>query len=94
MGHTIRASFLYSVEAEFASMPPDDSRLEQWIKAQPGIVSATAQRDEANPRLLRIYVGIVQNMFHEPPLPDINLACRELGYRGQAAPFDDIAHRR
>lgn len=76
---TIRASRLYCLRADFAHLPADDKRLEQWLKAQPGVVAHTVhlKRESGS---LRAWFIMTQNLRGSPPVPDLSHACDSLGY--------------
>ena len=82
------ASIGYEIEAEFTELPPDDAALEAWLRRQPGVTVVGIQRKGVG-KTLDVAVIMSQNLHHKPPLPDVEKACAEFGYRGQAAPFRD-----
>src|SRR5262249_32657727 len=91
----IPASFGYAVEAElvsFASLPADDHRLEEWLRAQPGVVPHTVhvRREPArHPNRLVVIFTMVRDGWGRPPFPDLEAACDELGYAGRVGRFRD-----
>ena len=83
------ASLGYTVEAEFADFPPDDTALEEWLRRQPGVVKAFVGQREGEPGVLVIDVLMVRNGWGDPPFPDLETKCDELGYHGRAGRFRD-----
>jgi hypothetical protein len=89
--HFVPADSIYEVETEFAGVPRDDHELEGWVRAQPGVWKANVARGESEKRTrLTLIVGITQNGWGRPPIPDLEGKCTELGYRGQSGPFRDM----
>jgi hypothetical protein len=82
------ARFFVSRVAEFDRMPADDKLLESWLLAQPGVAreQLTICRDG---RKLFILFGIDRTFRGQPPLPDLDEACRRLGYSGKTRAFED-----
>jgi hypothetical protein len=90
---SIPVSYSYGVVTEFDVVPPNDQALDDWIRAQPGVVvhMAGVNRTRVGERwLIEVNYGISRNGWGEPPLPDLDAACAALGYRGQAAPFRSV----
>jgi hypothetical protein len=79
---TTYVSWLYCLEARFAELPADDGRLCEWLRAQPGVISAEAPRDGT---LLRVTIHMGRNLAGEPPLPDLDAQCAAPGYRAPTA---------
>ena|SRR5262245_45910221 len=86
------ASIGYEVEAEFAELPPDDAALEAWLKQQPGVLIVEVTRIESR-KAIRIFLLMGQNLHYKPPVPNLEQACAELGYRGQRDRFRDTEPR-
>ena len=88
--HFVPADFAYTVEAEFAAVPADDERLEEWLRSQPGFYLAHVERQPIGNRWrLVVTFGMSRDGWGHPPLPDLEGKCAELGYRGQGARFRD-----
>src|SRR5262245_42124994 len=88
--HYVPADFPYRVEREVDEGTPTDVGLEQWMQAQAGVWRAGGKRRASGARWqLVVIVGMTQNQLHEPPFPDLDAKCAELGYRGQQGPFRD-----
>ena len=88
--HWVPADFSYGLETEFATVPPDDEALAAWIRSQPGVYSAHVQRVRAgNSWRLEVIFGITRNGWGQPPLPALDAAAAEFGYRDAAGPFRD-----
>lgn len=89
------ASYIYAVEAEFAVLPPDDTRLEQWLAAQPGVVAHTVmiQRVGANETVLKVSFIQSRNLLGRPKMPALEQACRDLGYGPPISQFRDLTYR-
>lgn len=87
--HFVYVPFGYSLVATFAKLPPDDERLTEWLKVQPGVSEHTVlvQRIAANNQTLKVIFVQVHNSAHEPALPDLDAQCAAMGYHGQEEPF-------
>jgi len=80
----LKPSVGHAVCAEFASMPEDDSELEKWLQAQPGVAKHTVcvTRDGQTLEVFYIFNGT-----RWQAQPNLQEQCGALGYRGQFAPF-------
>ena len=92
---SLYASIGYEVEAEFAELPPDDTALQAWLKQQPGVIPTLTyvQRTGPSKKVLQVNVVMSRNLLGEPPIPDLEKTCAELGYRGQRDRFRDTEPR-
>jgi hypothetical protein len=92
---SVRASLSYCMEAEFARLPPDDDRLVEWLKVQPGVVAHTVLVRRFGGEGKQLEVGFLQvrSLAGDPPFPDLDRKCRELGYRAPDGPFRDCKDR-
>jgi hypothetical protein len=86
---SLPASLGYTVEAEFTELPPDDTALENWLLSQPGVASAFVGQRAGDPKVLVIHLLMTRNSWGQPPLPDFEAKCEELGYRGREGRFRD-----
>jgi hypothetical protein len=85
--------FGYSIEAEFAELPPDDEALKAWLEQQPGVTRVFAiTRGEAR-KTIKIDLLMEQNAHYKPRFPDVEKACAELGYKGRVERFRDTERR-
>jgi hypothetical protein len=93
--HNVHASLGYCLEARFKAFPENDKAIKAWILSQPDIVSNTVcvGRFDDDKRLLAVCFTQVQNMAGEPPIPDLDAACKRLGYTNPDGPFRDSADR-
>jgi hypothetical protein len=84
----VGARFFVSRVAEFDDMPANDDLLERWLRDQPGVApkQMMIRRDA---RKLFVVFGIDRNLRGQPPPPDLDAACRSLGYSGQHGGFED-----
>ena len=73
-------SFGYCVEAEFESLPPDDSALENWIKEQPRVVSHTVGICRGGPENKSLRIMYIHSRRIRERNVDLNEACARLGY--------------
>jgi hypothetical protein len=71
---------IYCLKAECAQMPANDERLEEWLKAQTGVVEDTIHIKREG-RSLRVWFLMIQNSYDSPPMPDLSKACDSLGYK-------------
>jgi hypothetical protein len=85
----IPASIGYTVEAEFEEMPADDAALEAWLLTQPGVARAIVGEHTGQPNKLVVTLIMVRNTWGQPPFPNLESKCEELGYRGRKARFND-----
>lgn len=80
--HNVYVSFDFCAETEFGKMPADDQLLVEWLKAQPGVVSRTVHVKRFGPKEHTVEVMWIQSqtLAGNPPYPDLNQKCAELGY--------------
>lgn len=77
---SMHVSFGYCVEAEFESLPPDDSALVEWMKLQPGVVQRTLATCRGGPENKSLRIMFIQvHRVRERPV-DLNDACARFGY--------------
>jgi len=91
----VYVSLGYCVEARFSSLPPNDKELCEWLKSQPGVVRHTVwiSREGADRKLLKVGFIMSQNLYREPPFPDLGNRCKLLGYAGNDSGFKDSQER-
>ena len=87
--NSIPVSRGYEVEAEFAELPPDDTTLEDWLAAQPGVARVIVGQRTGEPNVLVILLIVVRTGWDQTPFPDLNAKCDELGYKGRVGMFRD-----
>ncbi len=89
LNHLIQIPYGYTVQADFDTLPPDDRALKSWLLVQPGIVAHTVHFGRVGPdrKIVRIMFTQVRNQAGDPPFPDFDKACRELGYTGGSSRF-------
>ncbi|MBX9626295.1 MAG: hypothetical protein K2X82_21025 [Gemmataceae bacterium] len=75
------ASISYQVTAEFDALPPTDEPLEEWLRAQPGVVKAFANRRGQTVEVIWIMTQSAGPRL--PPTPDVAVEFERLGYRGR-----------
>lgn len=94
MTESVFMPFSYCVEASFQQLPPDDHDLERWLTVQPGVMVDTVIVRRLDKPATTLEVGFMQSrsLAGEPPLPDLGMKCRELGYKGSDV-FHDCANR-
>jgi hypothetical protein len=86
---SLPASLGYVVEAEFAGFPPDDTALEEWLRAQPGVAVVFVGHRQNEPKVLVVHMIMTRDGWGRPPFPDLESKCDELGYRGRVGRFLD-----
>jgi hypothetical protein len=81
----------YTFMADFATVPPDDAELKTWLRAQPGVWGPAVSRTKVG-RLTHIQVdfGLSHEFGDAPPFPNLSVRCAELGYQGQATPWQFV----
>ncbi len=88
----VTVTFGYDIEARFTQLPEDDTALEQWLSDQPKVVGLPTVERDATGRV-HVYFLMVRNFRGEPPFPDLDGACKTLGYSGQIYGFRDVTPR-
>lgn len=83
-------SLSYGVEARFDALPKNDNEFALWLKDQPGIVPDTV-RTRRSGKTLEVTFIQVRNGLGQPRFPKLEAKTRELGYRGSAVMFTDVA---
>jgi hypothetical protein len=88
---TLHASLGYTVESQFAQLPPNDSQLTAWIQSQPGILARTVhvERVGSDGKTIRVFFLQSRNLAGEPPLPDLDTACNRVGSAAPVHGFRD-----
>ena len=72
--HFIPADFSYGVEAEFEELPTSDEKLEQWVQGKSCVFRAWVERKSVGARTrLLVTIGMTQNLWRDPPFPDLTL---------------------
>lgn len=78
----------YGREAEFEFVPPSDEPFKEWVRAQPGVYLVYVQRRPLEKGYrVEVTFGMTRNGFRQPPLPDLDSAAAEFGYRNPDGPF-------
>jgi hypothetical protein len=75
----MQISRVYRVAATYARMPADDKQLENWVKAQAGVVPHTVRAERIGNEL-RVSFLMSQTLSRNPPDPTLSEACERLGY--------------
>jgi hypothetical protein len=85
----VYVSIVTCFDARFETMPPGDEALEQWLRAQPGVVKHTIWINRLGEDKKTLEVSFIrsQNMAGHPPIPDLDTKCAELGYTKPDSPF-------
>lgn len=93
--HNAPVSFLYCVEATFDGLPKNDDPLLEWLKVQRGVVPDTVHIRRIETERDKLEVGFIQvrTIAGEPPLPNLEMKCAELGYKGPNGHFRDCKNR-
>lgn len=89
----VRASYGYHVRAQFASLPQVDTKLQEWIKAQPGVVAPHQVFIWRTNQTVTVFFIMSRNLKGYPPFPNLESACKELGYAGELTPFSDCPEK-
>jgi hypothetical protein len=89
----VRGSYGYHVRAQFTSLPPDDTKLQEWIKVQPGVVAPHLVHIWRTNQTVTVAFLMSQNLRGYPHFPDLDSACKELGYAGEVSRFTDCPER-
>jgi len=65
--------WVYSVEAEFGALPENDSRLEDWLASQPGVLPHTVRirRTGDKSRAVRVVLMQLRNILGRPAVLQI-----------------------
>jgi hypothetical protein len=77
---TVKPSIIYSYRFTATKMPADDVGLENWLRNQPGIVRAFANR-KAN--VVRVDFIVSRDLLGNPANPDLQQGFSLLGYHGE-----------
>jgi hypothetical protein len=80
----MQASVGYTVRVEFASLPEDDSRFEEWMRSQPGVVTSTFHVARYGKSMHVSWIMVQTIGSREPPVPDYLAAFEHFGYTGAA----------
>lgn len=90
---SIPQSKIYRVQCTCLSLPADDGALQDWLAEQPGVLSRTVhiQRSEANQ--VSISIMMARDVWDQPPFPDLEAKCKELGYDLGDGRFEDVRRR-
>ncbi|WP_254513994.1 hypothetical protein [Anatilimnocola floriformis] len=73
----IKPSYGYGIQAKCGRLPADDSSLETWLSAQPGVVRVHVQRENNQVHVIWI---MSQDLMRNPPVPDLRPELENLGY--------------
>lgn len=85
----------YCVEATFQELPENDEPLAEWVKSQRGIVAHTVHIRRFGTHGDELEVGFIQvrTIAGDPPFPELEEKCAELGYKQPSGPFRDCKDR-
>lgn len=83
------ASVIYSVEADFKSMPANDHEFMAWLRNQPGVVPHTVHIDRRKGTALIVTFVMSRNLSGLPEFPDLEQKSKALGYLGRNIAFRD-----
>lgn len=89
----VPASFHFCLEGKFQTMPADDNKLMAWLGTQPGVVPHQVHVRRFEGGIVEVGFIQVTTLAHNPPLPDLDSKCAELGYKGPDGPFHDCENR-
>lgn len=78
----------YSVESRLVAAPEDDVALGNWLKSQPGVVAHTVHVSRQS-KLLELSFVMTQNVWMNPPFPNVEQAASEFGYSIDPKGFQD-----
>jgi hypothetical protein len=92
LAHNLKASMSYCVEATFSELPANDEAFTEWLKNQHGIVPNTVHVRRFGDE---VEVGFIQvrTITGDPPFPNLEQECAELGYRLASGRFRDCKNR-
>jgi hypothetical protein len=85
---SLKTPYAFSVETSFAVTPADDEALISWLRAQPGVIAKWVWVERRG-KVLRVNFSQERDSWGEPPIPDLDSKCKELGYLGAAGRFRD-----
>jgi hypothetical protein len=85
----VHASIGYSMEAEFQTMPVNDLEFKAWLRDQPGVVQSTVHVARPRDRTVLVVFIMSRDLRGYPTFPDLDRACKALGYGGRAGAFRD-----
>jgi hypothetical protein len=87
--HKVHVSWSNHLEAHFEVLPDDDTELRAWLRGQPGVVPHTVWtgRFGEDKKLLSVAFIQARNLAGRPPLPNLDAACKKLGYVNPDGPF-------
>jgi hypothetical protein len=93
--HAVEVPFGFELEARFETFPADDEPLKEWLRRQWGVIPhlVAVGRFGDDKKLLVVTFSQVRNLAGEPPLPDLDAVCKELGYRNPDGRFRDSVDR-
>lgn len=78
----IPASFGYGIRVEFDTLPANDKPLEEWMKAQPGVVEHTVHVARNGNSVGMLWIMTQSIGPRGPPVPDFRTAFERFGYKG------------
>ena len=76
----IPASFIYSLEATCHDAPESDDELRAWLAEQPGVLEHAIIINRYKTGQIELHLMVVQDSWGNPPFPDVNSKCTDLGY--------------
>ena len=82
----IPASVSHSLATTYQSAPESDDALRAWLAEQPGVVEHTIQINRYEENRIELHLIVTQDSWRNPPFPDIDSKCTELGYN-MSGPF-------
>jgi len=86
---TLEVPYLFSVEAQFEQMPPNDEELEDWLKSHPAVAPESVGVYR-NGKTLQVFFRQSRNYWSQAPTPNLDSKCKSLGYIGENAVFNEI----
>lgn len=89
----VHVSYGYHVRARYASLPPDDNALAEWLKVQPGVVAPHAVNIWRTNQNITVFFLMSRDLRGNPRFPDLESACKKMGYAGQLSLFTDCPQR-
>src|SRR5580700_6921113 len=89
--HWIPADFSYVKDDEFESVPHDEHTLAKWVRENHHVWFAGENREWMGDRWrVEISFGMTRNGWGQPPLPDLDVAAGQLGYRVPKRRFRNV----